>query len=319
MYPELVTIGETMVVFEAAVDGPLRYASQFNKRHGGAESNVAIGVARLGRSAGWISQVGDDELGKYLVSSIRGEGVDTSCVRYDRHYPTGLYIKEKIREGSTQVYYYRSGSAASRMKKEDIDWNYVRQAKMIHLTGITPFLSESCLDIVFEAIRMAKENGIQLSFDPNLRFKLMKHVPNAKEIVLDIARQADIFMPGVDEAEFLIGTSDYKQIADYFLQAGVSKMVIKNGSSGTYYESVDEGAGFCPSHKVERVTDPVGAGDGFAAGLLVGLLEQKPLKEAVELGAIIGAMVVTVKGDVEGLPDRASIESFSMNQRDILR
>ncbi|GAB6926515.1 2-dehydro-3-deoxygluconokinase [Paenibacillus sp. JCM 10914] len=319
MYPELVTIGETMVVFEAAADGPLRYTTQFNKRHGGAESNVAIGAARLGRTAGWISKVGDEELGKYLVSSIRGEGVDTSRVIYDSHAATGLFIKEKIREGSTQVYYYRSGSAASRMTLEEIDWHYVKQAKILHLTGITPFLSSNCLEIVHEAIRIAKENGILFSFDPNLRFKLMEKVPDAKEILLDIAKQADILMPGLDEAEYLLGTDNYDEIAAYFLNAGISKIAIKNGSVGTYYHAKDEGHGFVPSQKVERVTDPVGAGDGFAAGLLTGLLENKSLKEAVELGSIVGAMVVTVKGDVEGLPDRASIESFSHRHRDILR
>src|SRR3954462_14364823 len=108
MCPELVTIGETMVVLEAAEEGPLRYVPRFNKKQGGAESNVAIGVARLGHTSGWISKVGDDELGKYIVSSIRGEGVDTSRVLYNQDYPTGLYIKERVTPEKTQVHYYRS-------------------------------------------------------------------------------------------------------------------------------------------------------------------------------------------------------------------
>lgn len=319
MFPELVTIGETMAIFEANLDGPLRYVQNFSKRFGGAESNVAIGVARLGHSAGWISQVGNDELGKYLVSSIRGEGVDTSRVVTTNKAATGLYIKERIREGSTQVYYYRSGSAASLLTAEDIDWDYVKNARILHLTGITPFLSNNCMELVFEAIRVAKNNNVIVSFDPNLRFKLMEGKPNAREIVMDIARESDIFMPGLDEAEFLMRTRDYDKIAQHLLNTGVSQIAIKNGEIGTYYVSMSEGSGFSPSIKVDRVIDPIGAGDGFAAGLLSGILEGKSLKESVELGATIGAMVVTVRGDIEGLPDREAIAGFRKNNRDVLR
>lgn len=319
MFPELVTIGETMGIFEANLDGPLRYVQNFSKRFGGAESNVAIGVARLGHSAGWISQVGNDEFGKYLVSSIRGEGVDTSRVITTSKAATGLYIKERIREGSSQVYYYRSGSAASLLTAEDIDWDYVKHARILHLTGITPFLSNNCMELVFEAIRVAKNNNVMISFDPNLRFKLMEGHPNAREIVMEIARESDIFMPGLDEAEWLMGTREYDKIAEHLLKSGVSQIAIKNGEIGTYYVSKFEGCGFSPSIKVDRVIDPIGAGDGFAAGLLSGILEGMSLKESVELGATIGAMVVTVRGDIEGLPDREAIAGFMKNNRDVLR
>lgn len=319
MFPELVTIGETMAIFEASADGPLRYVDQFNKRLGGAESNVAIGVTRLGHTAGWISQVGNDELGKYLVSAIRGEGVDTSRVTVDNDLPTGLYIKERIREGSTQVYYYRKGSAASQMNPSTFDWDYIKEAKIIHLTGITPFLSDTCFEAMKAITDFAEGNQILLSFDPNLRYKLMADHPNAKEIVLDFAKKADILMPGIDEAEYLLGTRNYEEIAAYFLDHGVSKICIKNGEEGTYYSSKDGASGFIPSFKVDRVIDPVGAGDGFAAGVLSGILEGKSLEESVKMGATIGAMVVTVKGDIEGLPERQALEKFNGNQTDVLR
>ncbi|MDW0116189.1 sugar kinase [Sporosarcina thermotolerans] len=319
MFPELVTIGETMVVLEAAEEGRLRYVPRFNKKQGGAESNVAIGVARLGHTSGWISKVGDDELGKYIVSSIRGEGVDTSRVLYNQDYPTGLYIKERVTPEKTQVYYYRSNSAASQLTKEDIDWNYLKEAKIIHISGITPFLSESCLEVTQAVADFAKKNNIFLSFDPNLRFKLMANVENAKEILLQLAKQADLFMPGIDEAEYLVGTRDYEEIAEYFLSAGVSKIVIKNGEKETFYASKNGVAGTVPSFKVERVVDPVGAGDGFAAGLLTGLLEDKSLQESVEIGAKVGAMVVTARGDIEGLPERSELENFHNKILDVLR
>jgi 2-dehydro-3-deoxygluconokinase len=319
VYPKLITLGETMVVFDPTVDGPLRYVDQFRKRLGGAESNVAMGLARLGHSVGWISRVGEDELGKFLVSSIRGEGVDTSKVTYDPDAPTGLYIKERIREGNTQVHYYRNHSAASQLKKEHLDWEYIGKSKIIHLTGITPFLSENCLEVVYAIIDFAKKNNILLSFDPNLRFKLMKNWPNAKETVLNIAKQSDILMPGIDEAEYLLGTTDYEEIANYFFKNDVSKIAIKNGEKGVYYATKGGESGFIPSYKVEKVIDPVGAGDGFASGLLAGLLEEKSLKESVNLGAIIGAMVVTVRGDIEGLPERDAIQQFFENKTDVMR
>jgi 2-dehydro-3-deoxygluconokinase len=319
MFPELVTIGETMVVLEAAEEGRLRYIPRFNKKLGGAESNVAIGVTRLGHSAGWISKVGDDEFGKYLVSSIYGEGVDTSRVKYNQEYPTGLYIKERLNHEKTQVYYYRSNSAASQLTKEDIDWNYLKEAKMIHISGITPFLSDSCLEVTQAVIAFVKENNIFLSFDPNLRFKLMAKKDNAKEILLQLAKQSDLFMPGLDEAEYLIGSRNYEEIAEYFLNEGVSKIVIKNGAKETYYASKCGEAGAVPSFKVEHVVDPVGAGDGFAAGLLTGLLENKSLKESVEMGAKVGAMVITMRGDIEGLPERKELENFQKNRSDVLR
>ncbi len=319
--PNLITLGETMVVFDPTVNGPIRYVDQFRKRFGGAESNVALGLSRLGHQVGWVSRVGQDELGKYLVQAIRGEGVDTSCVTYDSEAPTALYIKERIRDGHSQVYYYRHQSATSRLRVADIDWDYLKSAKIIHLTGITPFLSESCLDVVHEVIRFAKNNSILISFDPNIRKKIMASygMEDAITLLRTLAKQADIVMPGIDEAELLFGTSDYKTITDELFDAGVTHVAIKNGDKGVYYASRNGKSGIKESFSVERVVDPIGAGDGFAAGVLSGLLDGKPLEDSVEIGAVIGAMVVTVAGDIEGLPDKQEIENFLKDEQDVVR
>lgn len=318
MQPELVTFGETMVIFDPIDMGPLRYVHQFQKRFGGAESNVAVGVSRLGHSAGWISQVSNDELGDYILNSIRGEGVDTSQVTKASDAPTGLYIKERVRNGSNQVYYYRKGSAASLMTKDQIKWEYIKHAKMIHVSGITPFLSENCCDLTFEIVKYAKKNNIFISFDPNLRLKLISRFPNHKEVLLNLVKQADLFMPGVDEGEYLFGTSDHEEILQKSLEIGAKQVVLKNGEYGTYYVSAEE-KGFVESLKVEKVVDPIGAGDGFAAGVLSALLDGRSLKEAVERGSIVGAMVITVEGDIEGLPTLEEIEQFGKQRRDVLR
>jgi 2-dehydro-3-deoxygluconokinase len=318
MNPELITFGETMVIFDPVEKGPLRYANQFYKRYGGAESNVAIGVSRLGHRAGWISQVGDEELGTYLINSIRGEGVDTSQVKMTEDAPTGLYIKERVRDGSNQVYYYRSGSAASRMSKEQIDWDYISSAKIIHISGITPFLSESCHELTMEVANFAKENNIFVSFDPNLRMKIVSKFPSHKETFLRLVALSDLFMPGIEEAEYLFGTNEPEKIIELSLQAGTDQVVLKNGIHGSYYAGKEE-RGFVKSLDVEKVVDPIGAGDGFAAGVLSSLLEGNPLKEAVERGSVIGAMMVTVGGDIEGLPTLKDIEAFLKRKQDVLR
>ncbi|WP_245831027.1 sugar kinase [Sediminibacillus massiliensis] len=315
---DLITFGETMVIFDPVTNGPFRYVNQFHKRFGGAESNVAIGVSRLGHSAGWISQVGDDEIGDYIINSIRAEGVDTSRVVKTPDAPTGLYIKERIRDGSNQVYYYRKGSAASRLSKDQIDWDYLKNARIIHVSGITPFLSESCQDMTRAIVRFAKENGVFVSFDPNLRHKILKDFPDHKQELIWLASQADLFMPGLDEAEYIFGTKDPEELFQLCRQNGINQTIIKNGTEGTYYAD-KEVQGFVESHKVDQVIDPIGAGDGFAAGVLSGLLEGASLKEAVERGALIGAMIVTVGGDIEGLPTKAQIDAFKSTTQDVVR
>ena len=142
--PFVVTLGETMVALVAEEAGPLRYASRFQRRAAGAESNVAIGLAHLGVSAGWVSRVGDDEFGRYVCATVRGEGVDVSRVELDPERPTGIMIKELRPVGKSRVLYYRSGSAASALSPQTLPTTYLQQARHLHLTGITPALSPSC-------------------------------------------------------------------------------------------------------------------------------------------------------------------------------
>ncbi|WP_283153497.1 sugar kinase [Guptibacillus hwajinpoensis] len=315
---DIVTLGETMVLFDAASTGPLRYTNQFNKRIGGAESNVAIGLSKLGHSVGWISKLGDEELGHFTLNAIRGEGVDTTNVLMDPEEQTGLYVKEK-RTDRNQVYYYRSGSAASTMTTADINWDYIKRARIVHLTGITPLLSESCYELVNEVFHFAKKHEIKVSFDPNIRIKLLKNIPNGQEKLLDLARQADILLPGLDEAEQLIGTSDPDEIISFFLASGVQKIAIKNGAIGTTFATANGENGFVKSYPVSKVNDPIGAGDGFAAGVLSGLLKGKTFQESVDLGSLIGSIVVSVFGDIEGLPTIQEIESLNATKQDVLR
>src|ERR671934_1813319 len=164
---DVVTFGEVLALFAPTTAEPLRYARQFELRWGGAECNFAIALTRLGLRCGWQSLLGDDELGRLILQGARGEGVDVSRVRLVAGHPTGLYLKQFV-AGTTQVFYYRKGSAASTLGPEDLDLDYFKSARWLHLTGITPALSASCRAAVERAFELAADYSLSVSFDPNL-------------------------------------------------------------------------------------------------------------------------------------------------------
>jgi len=280
----------------------------FSLKIAGAESNVAIGLARLGHRSGWISRLGKDEFGKKILHFIRGEGVDVSRVSFDSTAQTGLYFKEIVTDKEINVQYYRKDSAASRMEPSDLDEAYISQAKYLHLTGITPALSSSCRKTVYASIDMAKKHGVTVVFDPNLRRRLWSD-EEARKVLLEIISQVDIVLPGLDEGTFLFGNNSPEDIAQKCLDMGAGSVVLKLGAEGAYYQTnVD--SGFVKAFPITQVVDPVGAGDGFAAGFLSGLLDGLPFKEAVKRAAAVGAMVTQISGDIEGLPEREKLEAF---------
>ncbi|USG67372.1 sugar kinase [Brevibacillus ruminantium] len=297
---DVVTFGETMVLFNPLSAGPLRFADRFEKTIGGAESNVAIGLARLGHQVSWVSRLGSDEFGLYIRNFIRGEGVDTSQVVFDDRHPTAVFFKERRAAGEPKVYYYRKGSAASYLEPGDVDEELIAKAKFLHLTGITPALSLSCREAVYHAIEKARKHRVTIVFDPNIRLKLWKR-EEAREVLMDLAGRSDIVLPGWEEGEILTGESETERMAERFLQNGARAVVIKLGERGAYLATPNE-LEYVAGFPVAHVIDPIGAGDGFAAGFLSGLLRGWPYRDAVRLGNRVGACALTVAGDVEGYP-----------------
>lgn len=305
---DVITLGESMVLFNPESEGHLRYVNSFSKDIAGAESNVAIALSRLGHQTGWFSKLGDDEFGRYINMSIRGEGVDVSRVKLDSERNTGLLFKERYLGDDPNVYYYRKNSAASSLCADDLDEEYIKSAKIIHLTGITPAISESAREMVFKAIDIAKQNGVKVSFDPNIRLKLWK-LEEAKEVLLKIAAKSDIVLPGVSEGEMLLGTNVPEEIADKFLKLGCGIVAVKLGKNGCLIANSQEKV-YVKGYPIEKVIDSVGAGDGFAAGILSGIIRGLSLKECGELGNGVGAMATLVKGDMEGYPLYSQLMEF---------
>ncbi len=305
----VITFGESMVLFSPDSKGPLRHIHSFTKSIAGAESNVAIALARLGHGVGWFSKLGDDEFGRYIEFMIRGEGIDVSRVVKDAAHSTGLLFKELFEHVNPNVYYYRKNSAASYLLPEDLDPLYIQQAKILHVTGITPAISATAKAAVFEAIRIAKEKGVLVSFDPNIRLKLW-HIEEARETLLEICSLADILFPGIDEGELLLGETNVEALVELFHEMGPKIIALKLGKKGCY---VSDGftKGYVEGYVVERVEDTVGAGDGFAAGFLSSYLKGYDLLTCADLANGVGAMATLVRGDSEGFPTTEQLLSFT--------
>lgn len=289
-----------MVLLLAEQSGPMREATTFRRYIAGAESNLAVGLTRLGQSAGWFSRLGADEFGRAILFRIRGEGVDTSRVKIDALAPTGLLVRERRDFGPIEQVYYRRGSAASRLSPDDLDTAYLREARYLHLTGITPALSDSCRLAVFAAAELARASGVQVVLDPNFRSRLWD-AQTFRSVLRDLAAHCDMVLPGREEAELLTGDSDPIAAARDLLSLGPSMVVVKVGSEGAVAVT-EAGETRSPALLLERVIDPVGAGDAFAAGLLAGLLRDMPLQDSLALANRCGALAMTAPGDMESLP-----------------
>ncbi|RAP75514.1 sugar kinase [Paenibacillus montanisoli] len=302
--PELLTFGETMALFMPQEHKSIENAATLEVSFGGAESNVAIGVARLGGSVGWFGAFGDDPLGRSILKRIRGEGVDVSRASLVEGAQTGMMFRETV-AGKLTVHYFRKHSAASQMRPEHLDLDYIRGCKILHITGITPALSKNCRETIFAVVAAAKEAGVKICFDPNLRLKLWT-IEEAREVVLPLAAQADYFLPGWDELRMLYDTDDFAAVKAELTKLSAISVIKGVGDTTVVLENGQ--ASEVPFYPVERVVDTVGAGDAFCSGFLTGLQKGMTPLEAVRLGSISGALVVQMRGDWEALPDWATVE-----------
>ena len=313
--PEIITAGETMAVMSPREQGPLRYVSDYKLRMAGAESNVAVGICKMGHTAGWISRLGEDEMGAFVLNATRGEGVDCQNVIIDKAHRTGLMLKE-MGNGETKVYYYRENSAASHLCPADLDETYLATAKIIHLTGITPVLSKSCEETCIAMAEFANKNNMMLSFDPNIRKKLWKE-RDYRPLMKELLYKADIALLGKDEAEQILGISDPEEIVGILREKGVKYIAVKDGGNGAWVANQDTMEFMAPYPC--RPVDPIGAGDAFNAGFLCGILEGKPLAECGRMAAIAGALATETPGDIEGYPSRKQLEMKMQSGKEIYR
>lgn len=305
MKAEVVTFGETMALMMPNQGKGIEFAKTLESSFGGAESNLAIGLARLGVKAGWFGRLGNDPLGRMILKGIRGEGVDVSRAALVDGEPTGLMLRD-IAWGRSSVYYYRKLSAASKMTPEDLDEAYIRDAAILHVTGITPALSETSRETVFAAVKMARKHGVKISFDPNLRLKLWT-MEEAKPVLLRLMEEADYFLPGYDELQLIYETDNFEEIVAQLRKLRAVSVVKGVGNETVLVDQ--QRIERVPFFPVKQVVDTVGAGDGFAAGFLYGVVRGMGDYEAVRVGSLVGSLVVQGAGDWESIPTLPMVET----------
>lgn len=305
---DVALFGEAMLLLVANEPGPLENASGFYKRTAGAETNVAIGLSRLGLKVGWASRLGTDSMGRALLSTMQAEGIDCSHVVCDATQRTGFQFKERVIDGrDPQVEYHRKGSAASQMGPADVDEAWLTSARHLHATGVFAAISDTSLAAAMLTLQVMRAAGRTISFDTNLRPSLWSSPETMRHWINELSRYADWVLPGMEEGVFLTGESTPEGVASFYRARGAKLVVVKLGAAGAYFDSDVSGTGYVNGFPVIEVVDTVGAGDGFAVGVISGLLDGQPVHAAVRRGAWIGARAVQVLGDTEGLPTRAQL------------
>lgn len=312
---DVITIGDGMITFDPASKGPLRFVGQFQRKIGGAELNVMLGCARLGLRSGWISRLGKDEFGRHIVNTVRGEGVDVSEVKLEEGYATSLNFKEVQESGAGRTFYYRLPSPTETLTPDTLPEDYIKQAKILHVTGVFPAIQPQNREVILRAMQMAKENGVKVSFDPNIRLRLWSK-EEARQTMLTYLPYVDYLLTGREELEILFDSENDGFLREKLGGYSFEQIIMKDGDKGSAVlqnGSWKHVAGF----PVAKVVDTVGAGDGFDSGFLYGILQNWPVERSLQFANAIGAMVVQVSGDNEGLPYLEEVEGF-LGQRETI-
>lgn len=312
--PEILTFGEAMALFIAETPGDLADTEYFQRRIAGADTNVAIGLSRLGFNVSWLSRVGDDSFGRYIRRILESEGLNCRHLTVDSMHATGMMFKERAAAGADpHTEYFRQGSAASHLSPLDVDTIDLSALRHLHATGIPPAISSSCRELSRHMLDRAKENGASISYDPNLRPGLWESERVMRETLNDLASRADWVLPGLSEGHLLTGFDTPHDIAGFYLDQGAQAVFIKLGPKGSYYRGTlggQEEEITVPGCPVTEVIDTVGAGDAFAVGVISALLDGCSPFVAARRGNLIGSLAVQVLGDMEGLPCRTRLETL---------
>lgn len=311
---KIVMIGEPMAMFVAKTAGKLKDVRDFQMFTAGAEVNVSVGAVRLGHEVEYITQLGKDPFGEYIQEYLEQEGIGTSFVQTTAEFPTGFQLKNKVAKNDPEVVYFRKGSAASHLGQELVEKIDFSDVDIFHVTGIFMALNDTTYELIKALIKKAKEQETLITFDPNLRPTLWASQKFMVERINEIASQADYVLPGIGEGFILTGYAEKEEIADFYLDRGAKGVIVKAGSNGAYAKCIQEDGRIFEQNrygfKLAQVVDTVGAGDGFAVGVITGLLEQLPMEDILTRANAIGAIQVSHISDNENLPTREKLAAF---------
>ncbi|WP_217253429.1 sugar kinase [Streptomyces sp. AC602_WCS936] len=302
MTADVLTFGETMLSLQT--EGPLSTGAPARTTVAGAESNVAVGLARLGHRVAWAGRLGADEPARLALRTLRGEGVDVRHATTDPEAPTGALMRERLVGDVARVHYWRTGSAASRQRPEHLTPALAEGARVLHVTGITCALGPGPLATVTEAVAHARAHGWTVVLDVNHRARLWS-AEEAAAVLRRLRGGIDVVIASDDELPLIAGDDDTDEAGRVAqaLAAGVREVVVKRGGDGAGLYRAD-------GHRLEQpaprvpVVDTVGAGDAFCAGYLSGLLDGLAPADRLGRAVTTGAFAVAARGDWEGLPHR---------------
>ena len=308
-----------MIQLNPLTPGPLRYVKYYEVHVAGSEANILIGLTKLGFKTGLITRVGNDEFGKLIINFLRGEGVDTSRVKIDKEAPTGVYFIQRHYPvpGKSTVFYYRHDSAASRLNPDDVDEDYVKNSKVVIITGITPALSSSCLAAVERIYGLAVKNNVDLVLDTNIRLKLWRKAERAREVISKFLR-AKVVFTNVEDLNILFPGLSTNDAARKLLDRGAELVVVKLGEGGAIALSKDSKVFKSEAFRIPFVEDVIGAGDAFDAAFLASIYRGLSIDEALMYANAAGALVVTVRGDVEAQPSWDELKTFIESRKKAL-
>ena len=297
----VLTVGETMALLDPADDGRPRSGARYTLRVAGAESNFAIALARLGVNSRWVSRTGADRLGEMVRATLSSEGLDLSFATVDREAPTGLFIKHRD-AGTTEVAYYRGGSAASRLAPGDVPDAAFEGVGLLHVTGITLALSEPARALVHDLVRRASGLGVAVQFDPNHRPPLWDSPAAALEAQRPLLGAVDWYLCGEGEASLIFGAGGDRELIERMRAEGVTHAVVRTQAAHALVVTPEGVEQVEPPASAESVVDDVGAGDAFAAGFALGLMRGWEPGACARAGHVIAAHALRGTGDWETLP-----------------
>ena len=308
--------GETLMVLRSS--GSVRLGARMHPSIAGAESNVAIGLARLGHRASWCGVLGADQAGLLIERTLRAEGVDTTEVRRDETGFTGILVREDRLPNLTRVDYHRRGSAGSTLDTSDVLSALEHsRPRVVHVTGITPALSNGSRAAILALVQQARRSGVRVTLDVNHRRRLWSD-DEARAALRPLLPHVDVLIGSVEELALVTDrTADPEKAARSLIDRGCQDVVVKRGAAGATAYTAEQTVS-SPARRVTPV-DTVGAGDAFTAGYLSGGLDDLDLKARLDRAIVLGAFAVASSGDWEGLPTRDELGLLDLEAGEVLR
>lgn len=309
MCPEVTALGEVLVeIMRRDRDVPHSVPGVYLGPYpSGAPAIFIDAAARLGASSGFIGVVGGDEFGELLLNRLRRDGVDTGHVRVARGYTTGTAFVTYQSSGARRFIFHLHHSAAGQLSPDDVGAGYISGSRVLHIMGSSLAISESSRRACYRAAEVARESGVTVTFDPNLRPELLD-VETIREVCEPLLRVSRVVLPSRDEAAALTGVRDPVEAGRRLVEMGPETAVIKMGDDGAVAVT-RERALFEPPFEVSEV-DPTGAGDVYDAAFVYGLLKDWPLSRTMEFAGAAGAIKVTKFGPMSGPSSIDEVQEF---------